>query len=158
MAVPANWLNGIYVAVFTKEKYPAGAERHCFGAALLYLSWRWWELESHRAVQPYLACGLLNWICLNHHHSLLPLFKMDAARLHLEKALDTDPGFVQAYVYLARIWLGSDYLSRAWRTIQTALQLAPHEAEVLSTAGFVRLGRVEQSPVPGFPNMQSAVQ
>jgi tetratricopeptide (TPR) repeat protein len=70
----------------------------------------------------------------------LSFFQMDAARRHLEQALDADPGFVEAYVYLARIWLGSDYLDRAWRTIRTALNLAPQEAEVLSMAGFIRLG------------------
>jgi tetratricopeptide (TPR) repeat protein len=66
-------------------------------------------------------------------------FDLPAATRYLEKAIDADPRFVEAYVYLAKIWLGSDYLSRAQRTIDRALHLAPRDPLVLSLAGFVRL-------------------
>src|SRR4030067_634225 len=65
-------------------------------------------------------------------------FDLPKARGHLEKALKSDPSFIQAYVHLARLWLGSDYVDRAWRTIEAALRLAPREGEVLALAGFVR--------------------
>ncbi len=66
-------------------------------------------------------------------------FNLTAATRYLEKAIDADPRFVEAYVYLAKIWLGSEYLSRAQRTIDKALHLAPSDPLVLSLAGFVRL-------------------
>jgi tetratricopeptide (TPR) repeat protein len=66
-------------------------------------------------------------------------FDLPAARFHLEKALGADPRFVDAYLYLAKIWLGADYLNRAWRTLKPALRLAPGEGEVLALAGFIRL-------------------
>ena len=44
-------------------------------------------------------------------------FELPAARQFLQKALTTDPRFVDAYVYLAKIWLGSDYLGRAKRPL-----------------------------------------
>ena len=44
---------------------------------------------------------------------------------YLQKALDVDPRFVEAYVYLAKVWLGSEYLSRAQKIIDQALQIAP---------------------------------
>jgi tetratricopeptide (TPR) repeat protein len=66
-------------------------------------------------------------------------FNLAGARLHLEKALTADPRFVEAYVYLAKIWLGGDYLDRAWKTIAPAIKLAPKEGEVLALAGFIRL-------------------
>jgi tetratricopeptide (TPR) repeat protein len=65
-------------------------------------------------------------------------FDLPEAVRDLQKALKADPSFVDAYVYLAKIWLGSEYLARARRTIEAALTLAPREAEVLSLAGFVR--------------------
>ncbi|MCE5336129.1 MAG: tetratricopeptide repeat protein [Desulfobacteraceae bacterium] len=67
-------------------------------------------------------------------------FELPAARAHLEKAVASDPQFVEAYVYLARIWLGAEDLDKAWAVIGKALQIAPNESEVLSLAGFVRLG------------------
>jgi len=70
----------------------------------------------------------------------IAFFDLNAARQHLEKAISLDSNFVDAYVYLAKIWLGSDYLDRAWKTIEPALRLAPREAEVLTLAGFIRLG------------------
>jgi tetratricopeptide (TPR) repeat protein len=66
-------------------------------------------------------------------------FDLGAAAQHLEKAIQADPGFVSAYVYLAKIWLGSEYLGRARKTVEKALQMAPQDAQVLSLAGFVRL-------------------
>lgn len=66
-------------------------------------------------------------------------FDLQAATAYLDKALRADPGFVPAYVYLAKIWLGSEYLGRAQRTIDRVLKLAPRDAQVLSLAGFVRL-------------------
>ncbi|MBM4294471.1 MAG: tetratricopeptide repeat protein [Deltaproteobacteria bacterium] len=70
----------------------------------------------------------------------MAVFDLPAAIQYLEKAAAADPRFVDAYVYLARIWLGSDYLSRAQKTINRALRLAPRDGTVLSLAGFVRLG------------------
>lgn len=66
-------------------------------------------------------------------------FELPAATQLLEKAIALDPCFVDAYVYLARIWLGSEYLARARQTIEKALRLAPRDGAVLSLAGFVRL-------------------
>lgn len=66
-------------------------------------------------------------------------FDLPAAAVQMEKALKLDPRFVEAYVYLAKIWLGGDYLDRAWKTIEQARQLAPQEGEVLALAGFIRL-------------------
>jgi len=66
-------------------------------------------------------------------------FDLPGATPYLEKAIQADPGFVPAYVYLAKIWLGSEYLGRAQKTIDQALHLAPPDAQVLSLAGFVRL-------------------
>lgn len=69
----------------------------------------------------------------------ISFFDQTAARLHLEKALALDPGLVDGYLYLARLWLGADHLARAWQTVSQALRLAPREGEVLSLAGFIRL-------------------
>ncbi|MBM4275363.1 MAG: tetratricopeptide repeat protein [Deltaproteobacteria bacterium] len=66
-------------------------------------------------------------------------FDLPGATQYLERAVTADPRFVDAYVYLARIWLGSDNLSRAHKTIDRALRLAPRDGAVLSLAGFVRL-------------------
>ncbi|MEJ2670782.1 MAG: tetratricopeptide repeat protein [Deltaproteobacteria bacterium] len=69
----------------------------------------------------------------------IAFFDLPAASRHLKEALVTDPRFVTAYVYLAKIQLGGNYLNRAWATIQRALRLAPREAQVLALAGFIRL-------------------
>lgn len=69
----------------------------------------------------------------------MAFFDLNAAPRYLQKAIDADPRFVDAYVYLAKIWLGSEYLSRAQQTIDQALQIAPRDPAVLSLAGFVRL-------------------
>ena len=66
-------------------------------------------------------------------------FELPGAIQYLEKSLAADPFFVTAYVYLAKIWLGSEYLGRAQKTIDQALHLAPDDAQVLSLAGFIRL-------------------
>ncbi len=66
-------------------------------------------------------------------------FDLPGATHYLEKAISLDPRFVDAYVYLAKIWLGSEYLARARQTIEKALRLAPRDGTVLSLAGFVRL-------------------
>jgi tetratricopeptide (TPR) repeat protein len=66
-------------------------------------------------------------------------FDLPAASRQLQEALAADPRFVTAYVYLAKIQLGGNYLNRALATIQSALRLAPREAPVLTLAGFIRL-------------------
>jgi tetratricopeptide (TPR) repeat protein len=66
-------------------------------------------------------------------------FDLPAARQHLIRAIELDPQFVDAYVYLAKIWLGSEFLDRAWETISKAMAIAPEDGTVLSLAGFVRL-------------------
>ena len=67
-------------------------------------------------------------------------FDLPAARRLLEEALAADPHFLEAYVYLARLWLGADYLDRAWEIIGKALEISKTDSEVLSLAGFIRLG------------------
>jgi tetratricopeptide (TPR) repeat protein len=67
-------------------------------------------------------------------------FDLPAARRLLEDSLAADPHFLEAYVYLARLWLGADYLDRAWQIITRALEISKTDSEVLSLAGFIRLG------------------
>jgi tetratricopeptide (TPR) repeat protein len=67
-------------------------------------------------------------------------FDLSAARKLLERSLETDPRFLEAYVYLARLWLGADYLDRAWDIICRAMEISKTDSEVLSLAGFIRLG------------------
>jgi tetratricopeptide (TPR) repeat protein len=67
-------------------------------------------------------------------------FDLPAARRLLEESLAADPHFLEAYVYLARLWLGADYLDRAWEVIGKALEISKTDSEVLSLAGFIRLG------------------
>jgi len=67
-------------------------------------------------------------------------FDLPEARRLLEEALAADPHFLEAYVYLARLWLGADYLDRAWEIICKALEISKTDSEVLSLAGFIRLG------------------
>ncbi len=66
-------------------------------------------------------------------------FDLPGATRYLQEAIAADPRFLEAYVYLAKIWLGSEYLSRAQQTIDKALHLAPRNPQALSLAGFVRL-------------------
>ena len=49
-------------------------------------------------------------------------------------------------MYLAKIWLGSEYLSRAQQTIDQALHMAPRNPQALSLAGFVRLAFRDYQP------------
>jgi tetratricopeptide (TPR) repeat protein len=67
-------------------------------------------------------------------------FQLPEARRLLEESLAADPHYVDAYVYLARLWLGGDYLDRAWEVIGKALEISKTDSEVLSLAGFIRLG------------------
>ena len=67
-------------------------------------------------------------------------FDLPEARRLLEESLASDPHFLEAYVYLARLWLGADYLDRAWEIISKALEISKTDSEVLSLAGFIRLG------------------
>jgi tetratricopeptide (TPR) repeat protein len=69
----------------------------------------------------------------------MAFFDLPAATRYLQKAIAADPHFIEAYVYLAKILLGSEYLSRAQKIIDQALQMAPRNPQVLSLAGFVRL-------------------
>ena len=82
-----------------------------------------------RSPQAWLSLGLVK----------IASFDLTAAVQHFQRALEIDPNFVDAYIYLAKIWLGSDYLDRAQRAVARARQLAPENGEVLSMAGFVRL-------------------
>jgi tetratricopeptide (TPR) repeat protein len=67
-------------------------------------------------------------------------FDLPEATKLLERSLSADPRFLEAYVYLARLWLGSDYLDRAWEIIGKAMEISKTDSEVLSLAGFIRLG------------------
>jgi tetratricopeptide (TPR) repeat protein len=80
----------------------------------------------------------------------LAFFQPEKAASSLEKAVATDPRFVDAYVYLARIWLASDFLNRAERVINQALSLAPRDGTVLSLAGFVRLAFRDYEGAKGY--------
>lgn len=66
-------------------------------------------------------------------------FNLPAATQYLQKAINADPRFLEAYVYLAEVFLGSEHLSRARRIMDQALHLAPRDPQVLSLMGFVRL-------------------
>ena len=67
-------------------------------------------------------------------------FDLPEAKRLLEQSLAADPHFLEAYLYLARLWLGADYLDRAWEIISKALEISKTDSEVLSLAGFIRLG------------------
>jgi tetratricopeptide (TPR) repeat protein len=67
-------------------------------------------------------------------------FDLPEARRLLEQSVAADPNFLDAYVYLARLWLGADYLDRAREIISRALAISQTDSEVLSLAGFIRLG------------------
>jgi tetratricopeptide (TPR) repeat protein len=83
-------------------------------------------------------------------------FDLPAATQYLQKAIAVDPQFIEAYVYLAKIWLGSEYLSRARKTIDRALQIAPRDPKVLSLVGFVRLAFRDYSGAFQFWNQALA--
>lgn len=67
-------------------------------------------------------------------------FDLPVAKKFLDDALSADPRFLQAYLYMARIWLGSDYLDRARECIEKAIEISKTDSEVLSLAGFIHLG------------------
>ncbi len=81
------------------------------------------------SAQALLAAGLVN----------IAWFDLPTAIRQFQAALQSDPRFLEPYLYLAKIWLGSDYLDRARRAVEKAMALAPHNGEVLAMAGFVRL-------------------
>jgi Tfp pilus assembly protein PilF len=66
-------------------------------------------------------------------------FQLPAAQRRLEKALESDPHFVDAALYLGKIYLGGNYFIRARRVADQALKQAPNDARVLSLAGFVNI-------------------
>jgi tetratricopeptide (TPR) repeat protein len=66
-------------------------------------------------------------------------FQLPAARGRLERALDADPRFVDASLYLGRIYLGGNYFGKAKQLAEQALKEAPRDAKVLSLAGFVNI-------------------
>ncbi len=70
----------------------------------------------------------------------ITFFELESAQKNLQAALMLDKDFLTASIYLARLYLGADRLDQAWQTILPALEKAPEEAEVLSMAGFIRLG------------------
>jgi tetratricopeptide (TPR) repeat protein len=67
-------------------------------------------------------------------------FDLPQAMEFLEESIEADPRFIEAYVYLARLCLGDDHLDKAWEIIGKALELSKTDSEVLSLAGFIRLG------------------
>jgi tetratricopeptide (TPR) repeat protein len=85
--------------------------------------------RAPRSPAALLSCALVK----------MAFFDLGTAVQYLNKAIEADPAFVPAYVYLAKIWLGSEYLGRARKTIDQALRLAPRDPQVLSLAGFVHL-------------------
>jgi tetratricopeptide (TPR) repeat protein len=112
--------------------------------------------SAPRSPQALLSRGLVN----------IAYFDLPAAIINLQAALAVDPDFLEAYIYLAKIWLGSDYLDRAQKVVEHALRLAPENGEVLSIAGFIRLAfrdydrarlffsrAVEVSPGLGEPHL-----
>jgi tetratricopeptide (TPR) repeat protein len=109
-----------------------------------------------RSPRALLSRGLVN----------IAYFNLPGAIQDFQTALAIDPHFLEAYIYLAKIWLGSDYLDRARKTIEHARRLAPDNGEVLSIAGFVRLAfrdfegarllftrAIELSPSLGEPHL-----
>jgi tetratricopeptide (TPR) repeat protein len=97
-------------------------------------------------------------------------FQLPAAQRRLEQALAADPRFLDASLYLGRIYLGGNYFQRARRVAEQALREAPHDAEVLSLAGFVNIAfrhfqkaqelfakAIEESPRLGEPHLGLAL-
>jgi tetratricopeptide (TPR) repeat protein len=97
-------------------------------------------------------------------------FQLPAAQRRLEKALEADPRFLDAALYLGRIYLGGNYFTRARRVADQALQQAPRDAGVLSLAGFVRVAfrnfekakelftrSIQESPRLGEPHLGLAL-
>jgi len=93
-------------------------------------------------------------------------FQLPQAQRRLEKTLETDPSFLDATLYLSRIYLGGEYLNKARRSADLALKQAPRDANVLSLAGFVNIAfrhydrardlfarAVKENPYPGEPHL-----
>jgi tetratricopeptide (TPR) repeat protein len=66
-------------------------------------------------------------------------FQLPAAQRRLEDALSTDPHFLDAALYLGRLYLGGNYFGKAKQVAEQALRQAPRNARVLSLAGFVNI-------------------
>jgi tetratricopeptide (TPR) repeat protein len=66
-------------------------------------------------------------------------FQLPAAERRLEDALSTDPRFLDAALYLGRLYLGGNYFGKARQVAEQALREAPRDARVLSLAGFVNI-------------------
>lgn len=66
-------------------------------------------------------------------------FQLPAAQRRLEEALAADPRFLDASLYVGRIYLGGNYFQKARRVAEQALKQAPRDAQVLSLAGFVNI-------------------
>lgn len=90
--------------------------------------------------QALLAAGLVN----------IAWFDLPKAIKQFQAAVERDPQFLEPYLYLAKIWLGSDYLDRARRAVAKALELAPNNGEVLAMAGFVQLAFRDFQGAQGF--------
>jgi tetratricopeptide (TPR) repeat protein len=97
-------------------------------------------------------------------------FQLPAAQRRLEQALTADPRFVEAALYLGRIYLGGNYFTKARRTADQALSQAPRNASVLSLAGFVNIAfrhyekaqdlftkAIQESPRLGEPHLGLAL-
>ncbi|HEY3128310.1 MAG TPA: TonB-dependent receptor [Acidobacteriota bacterium] len=72
-------------------------------------------------------------------------FDLPAATGSAEKALELDPGFLQAQVQYAKLLFGAGDSAKAERVIRQALVTAPQEAAAHSTLGFVLLGQAKTS-------------
>lgn len=69
----------------------------------------------------------------------IAVFQLPEAQKYLEKALEADPAFLDAMLYLIRLHLGAERLVLARRTMELTLTRAPRDAGVLSLAGFVQM-------------------
>jgi tetratricopeptide (TPR) repeat protein len=66
-------------------------------------------------------------------------FQLPAAQRRLETALEFDPHFVDAALYLGKIYLEGNFFIKARRLADQALRMVPRDARVLSLAGFVNI-------------------
>jgi tetratricopeptide (TPR) repeat protein len=93
-------------------------------------------------------------------------FQLPAAQRRLEDALSTDPRFLDAALYLGRLYLGGNYFTKARRVTDQTLKEAPRDARVLSLAGFVEIAfrnyakarelfdkAIQKSPQLGEPHL-----
>ncbi len=97
-------------------------------------------------------------------------FQLPAAQRRLERALAEDPRFLDAALYLGRLYLGGEFFLKARRLAEQTLRQAPRDAAVLSLAGFVHLafrrfekaqdlfaGAIRESPRLGEPHLGLAL-